>query len=407
MAKPHKFAWNGIDVETTLTIEQLANMAQRAAQECTGDLMHGKHRIASTRSSDRQIEFRINDFLITFKKYLVFYLDFEVRGDRTWLSSRIDWYVTTQPTVGGFIPAGTKTMVAHRTYLQFVRHLAAQVRASDPQARITIREGVATAAAPGSVSSAPPPGPEPAAAPGIRPSAPASWQPPVDPPAGTPSTMPPVGIGPPPPAIAGLRIPPPPPPPAGPGGRSPVGARSPAVPPAPPPASTPEAGGLVTGVPGMPRREPPAERPREVVAAGYASIAEQLFAEDDSLFHTRMVQQTEAALPWAVQLPDGRVRAIDSALVLGRNPTAPPGSAAVPMAVDDPHRSVSKTHTLLELRDGLPWVTDLHSTNGTTLTNDVGEALICEPGVPVPVGDGWTAGLGEYSITVVRRGQGS
>ena len=36
----------------------------------------------------------------------------------------------------------------------------------------------------------------------------------------------------------------------------------------------------------------------------------------------------------------------------------------------------------------VPWATDLHSTNGTTLTNDVGEALICKPGVPVPMGDG-------------------
>ncbi len=101
MAKPHKFAWNGIDVETALSIEQLANMAQRAAQECTGDLMHGKHRIVSVKSTDRQIEFRINDFLITFKKFMVFYLDFERRGDRVWMSSRIAWYVTTQPTVAG------------------------------------------------------------------------------------------------------------------------------------------------------------------------------------------------------------------------------------------------------------------------------------------------------------------
>ncbi len=62
MAKAHRFAWTGVDIETGLGFEQVANLAQRAAQESTGDLMHGKHRIASVRSSERQIEFRINDY---------------------------------------------------------------------------------------------------------------------------------------------------------------------------------------------------------------------------------------------------------------------------------------------------------------------------------------------------------
>ena len=154
MAKPHKFAWNGIDVETVLSFEQLANMAQRAAQECAGDLLHGKQRIASTRSSERQIEFRISDFLITFKKFLVFHLDFEPRNGRNWMSSWIDWYVTTRPTVGGFIPVAAKTMSGHNTYLEFVRHLAAQVESADPQARVIIREGVAVS---GSAAGSDPP----------------------------------------------------------------------------------------------------------------------------------------------------------------------------------------------------------------------------------------------------------
>ena len=65
MAKQHKYAWNGVDVETSLSVETLANMAQRAALESTGNLLKGKHRIVSTSSTDRAIEFRINDFLIS------------------------------------------------------------------------------------------------------------------------------------------------------------------------------------------------------------------------------------------------------------------------------------------------------------------------------------------------------
>lgn len=347
MAKPHKFAGDGLDIETTLTFEQLANLAQRAAQESTGDPARGRQRISSVRSSDRQIEFRISDFGVSFKKLMVFRLDFEPRHGRTRASSRIGWYLTTRDRVGGFIPVASKSMVAHHTYLQFVHSLAEQVRLADPLASLTVRAGGAET--------------------GLRPEAPAT--------APTPSAQ----------SVSDFR-----PPPA-----APV---TPTTHPDPPDAS-----GLVTSVPGMPRREPSTAPSGEVVAGGYASIAEQLFAEDESLFHTRLVQQSDAALPWTIRLPDGREHAIETALVLGRNPLPPPGSAAVPLALDDPQRSVSKTHALLEIRDGLPWVTDLNSTNGTTLTNDLGEALTCDPATAVPVGDGWVVELGEYGLTTLRR----
>lgn len=399
MGKPHKFAWNGVDVETTLSVEQLANMAQRAAQECTGDLMHGKHRIVPVRSTDRQIEFRINDYLISFKKYMVFHLDFQVRDGRTWMSSRIDWYVTTQPTVGGFIPVATKTMVGHNTYLQFVRNLAGQVQRSDTGARVTIREGVAVTPP---ASSPPPPAPvrPPAGTPPQPGAAPVPSAAIIEPLRPVPGAEPPPpifsgGLRPPPaPFEGGARISPPPPPPAH--SPDPTGVRR---------VGLPEPSGLVTSVPGMPKREPaPQERPTDFVPGGYASVAEQLFAEDESLFHTRLAQQGLTALPWVLRPRGGAERSLEQAVVLGRDPAQPPGaSGASPIAVDDPNRSVSKTHALIELREGLPWVTDLHSTNGTTLTNEVGEALMCEPGVPVPIGDGWTVGLGEYPITVVRR----
>ncbi|MGV8907370.1 MAG: FHA domain-containing protein [Propionicimonas sp.] len=399
MAKPHKYAWNGIDVETTLTFEQVANMAHRSAQECTGDLMHGKHRIASTRSAERQIEFRVNDFLITFKKFMVFHLNFELRDGRTWMSSQIDWYITTQPTVGGFIPVASKTMIGHNTYMQFVRHLAAQVKAADSQSRVTIREGAASATA---APTSPAPDMRAATSAAQEVAAPPVLSTIAVPRVSLPAmaALPPL----PPPMVRvpGLVPPPPPPPPPTP--------RPDAVTVAPIPTATPVVpggpSGLVTSVPGMPRREPPQERPAEYVPTGYASLAEQLFAEDESLFHTRMVQQSDAALPWFARLHDGQLLPLATATVLGRNPAAPSGSDAKPIPVDDPNRSVSKTHALLELRQGLPWVTDLHSTNGTTLTNEVGEAVVCEPGTPVPVGDGWQVGLGEYSLAIVRRAAG-
>lgn len=370
MAKAHRFAWTGVDIETGLGFEQVANLAQRAAQESTGDLMHGKHRIASVRSSERQIEFRINDYLITFKKFMVFHLDFESRAGRTWVSSRIEWYVTTQPTVGGFIPVGFKTMVGHHTYMQFVRSLAEQVHSADPGARVSIREGVAGAL---TIDPARPPADAARkanqaaafAAPATRPPAPRSG-PPLRPPPPPPTT----------------RVVPPP------------------TPAPPPTGSARGATGLVIGVPGMPSREsaPPAPAIQQVPP--FASAAEQMFVEDDSLFHTQMVQRSTSALPWQLRFSDGAQRPLTGAMVLGRNPVLPPGVAGTLVSLNDPHRSVSKTHALLELRDGMPWLTDLHSSNGTTVTNEVGEAIVCEPGVALPLGDGWIAGLGEFNVSL-------
>ena len=152
----------------------------------------------------------------------------------------------------------------------------------------------------------------------------------------------------------------------------------------------------------MPARElgPSAEPGRP--APRFASAAEQLFAEDDNLFHTQLVQRSESALPWQLRFADGAQRRLSETIVLGRNPVPPPGVTATPVSLNDPHRSVSKTHALLELRDGMPWLTDLHSSNGTTVTNEVGEAIVCEPGVALPLGDGWIAGLGEFNVGLRR-----
>jgi hypothetical protein len=161
---------------------------------------------------------------------------------------------------------------------------------------------------------------------------------------------------------------------------------------------------LVTSVPGMPNRgSSPVAEPESEAVGRYASLAEQLFAEDEELFETHLAQASSAALPWALAHAAGTVP-LTSAVVVGRNPSAPPSAPlANRVAVQDPNKSVSKTHALIELRDGMPWVTDLNSTNGTTLTNEVGEALVCVPGVAVPAGDDWQVGLGEYSLKLARQ----
>lgn len=367
MAKPHKYAWNGMDAETALSVESVANMAQRAAHESTGDVLRGKHRIVSVRSGDREVEFRINDYLISFNKLMVFLVTLDHRGGRTYLSTTIDWYMTTQTTVN-FIPVSTKKMVAHHTYMEFAGNLAQQIRAADPTARIVIREGVQGAQG----------GAVPAAA--VTPA-----------PAPTSIAVPP----PPPPAPQVGSIPPPPAPPAPPPLTAvppPAAASVPIVASAPIAPARPPAAGLVSGIPG---RAPAAPPP---MPGGLAPQAAQLFVEDDDLGATRAVV-VSGIHTWVVTLPDGRNLPLSAPLVFGRAPVAPdsaPTAHAVPIV--DPRKSLSKTHAVIELRDGLLWVTDLHSTNGTTVTNAIGEATACPPGIPMPVGEGWAVSFGEVSL---------
>lgn len=141
MAKPHELARDGVDIDTALPLPQLANLAQRAARKATGDLQEQKQRVMAIRVSRGEIEFRVSDAQLTFKNYLVFQLAFTEKDGHNTASSSIDWYLTSQPTIGGFLPAGPRQMIGHGAYLQFVRNFADQVQLADPSARVSVREG--------------------------------------------------------------------------------------------------------------------------------------------------------------------------------------------------------------------------------------------------------------------------
>lgn len=405
MGKPHKFAWNGIDIETALAIEQIANMAQRAAQESTGDLFKGKQRIVPTRSADRQIEFRINDYLISFSKLMVFFLNFEERGDRTFASTKIEWYLTTQQTVAGFIPVSPKKMVAHHTYVQFARNLADQVRAADPSAEVTLREGIELATAPPD-----PPGGATAPVPDLPP-------PPPPPPGQPPAIFVSSSVGgvtsPPSAPLTASKVPDLPthqpraqwqtrgePPHGAPEPPSRASDKQPVLPAGPAPS-------LVTAVPGFSRpREPDRGSSQEPLLSDATSLETSgrdqpvdVFADGvDDLELTRRANR-DSTLTWELVLPDSTVINLDAPSVIGRSPAPPsrmPGVALLRLA--DHTQSVSKTHAALEVRDRLVWITDLHSTNGTTLLNPAGEQSECPPGQPVPAGDGWEVLFGDFAV---------
>ena len=88
-------------------------------------------------------------------------------------------------------------------------------------------------------------------------------------------------------------------------------------------------------------------------------------------------------------------------IVLGRNPLAPASHpTASPVPVDDPQRSVSKTHVALTAtREGV-LVEDLHSTGGTVVVRADGQETPVVPGSPVVAAPGDTVRYGQRSVVI-------
>lgn len=90
-------------------------------------------------------------------------------------------------------------------------------------------------------------------------------------------------------------------------------------------------------------------------------------------------------------------------VVLGRDPgpdAARPGAAPIPL--QDPARSVSKTHALVEVVDDRVMITDLHSTNGTRVLTAEGLVHELEPGMATRAESGTTVLLGEFAVRLDR-----
>lgn len=112
--------------------------------------------------------------------------------------------------------------------------------------------------------------------------------------------------------------------------------------------------------------------------------------------------QANAEPAWLVVLPTGARVQLNGSLLVGRNPVRfDPWNAADLLQVDDPARSVSKTHAAIEVAgDGIR-VTDLHSTNGVSVLDTVGEATPLVPGAAMALASGTTLLLGSYRVQVI------
>nr|WP_240977490.1 FHA domain-containing protein [Planctomonas sp. JC2975] len=105
---------------------------------------------------------------------------------------------------------------------------------------------------------------------------------------------------------------------------------------------------------------------------------------------------------WFVVLPTGARIPVNGSLLVGRNPVRfEPWAGAELLPVDDPVRSVSKTHAVIEVvGDGIR-VTDLHSTNGVSVLDASGAAAPLIPGAATPVAAGAAVLFGSYRVQLI------
>lgn len=105
------------------------------------------------------------------------------------------------------------------------------------------------------------------------------------------------------------------------------------------------------------------------------------------------------AAAWRLRFDDGVLVEVTGLTLIGREPGAGPNEDATLVPVADPDRSLSKTHLAVGVDDHGVWVSDRHSTNGTTSVTASGEVALA-PDVRTYVPVGTVIRAGDRSFTV-------
>lgn len=108
-----------------------------------------------------------------------------------------------------------------------------------------------------------------------------------------------------------------------------------------------------------------------------------------------------AATSYVVTLDTGVAMTVSGTGYVGRRPQAPEGEVVDHVIeIDDPGRSLSRTHARFGLDAGGFWVEDNGSANGTFVLGADGSSLQGVPGERLTVPEGGTVRLGERTFTV-------
>lgn len=216
----------------------------------------------------------------------------------------------------------------------------------------------------GSASASAPPLP-PAPVPPLASPVSATSQEPLEPPVSAPPVAPPM------PAV----------PPASPGMVGPPPAGGTGAPPIPPMSRPP------TPTPPPPPPPTPSVTPPPDPAHGVESEVDE---------HTTVVRPRRSE--WTLRDAAGPIGLTGPTLV-GRDPDVSLVADSTAWRLDDPERTVSKTHALFGLEDGRPFIEDWASTNGVVVIRD-GVEIELAPRTPTALLPGDEVRLGEHIVRI-------
>jgi len=104
---------------------------------------------------------------------------------------------------------------------------------------------------------------------------------------------------------------------------------------------------------------------------------------------------------FVLTLDSGEVSVVHGPGLIGRAPRPRPGERCDHLVtVDDPQRSLSRTHARFGVDDGVFWVADAGSGNGTVVVAPDGTSVRAGSDRPVRVADGSTVQIGDRTFTV-------
>lgn len=104
---------------------------------------------------------------------------------------------------------------------------------------------------------------------------------------------------------------------------------------------------------------------------------------------------------FVLQFSTGESFTVTGTGLVGRNPTAEPGEYFDhTVTIADPGKSVSKTHLEFGQDDGVFWISDRYSGNGTLARDAGGEPRRCEPGRRYRVARGGRVDIGDQFFIV-------
>ncbi len=149
MARRHRYAGDGLEIESALSVKDLSEICDLAVAEKLGDHWHGMMNVDGLGWKGGSQAYDVHKGPAVIRAHpMHFLVTINDRGSHRELSSTIIDYTTIQTKLWYLIPVGRKRMVAHHVYMQYMEIVANTVAQNDPRSWCFVRSAKTNLLAP-------------------------------------------------------------------------------------------------------------------------------------------------------------------------------------------------------------------------------------------------------------------